>query len=310
MTDFTVFQLRSTCLTTVVLLAGCAGMPPSDEPVGPTLSGVGITLYAAGDIADCRRQPAADTMAARTAEVIAAGLASEPAAVALTLGDNVYQTGSAIEHADCYQPTWGRFKERTLPSPGNHEYYSGATGYFDYFGTLAGPERRGYYSTDVGSWHLVSLNSNLKGAAQQAQLDWLKADLTAHHTPCTLAYWHHPVFSSGGHGNNAVMRDAWTLLSAAGADLVLSGHDHDYERFALQDVDGYADDAHGMRQFVVGTGGAELTPFVIRRANSQTSENGTYGVLKMALKPKGYAWEFVPVAGGTYRDHGSALCHG
>ena len=142
----------------------------------------GITLFAAGDIADCRGTGIADSMAARTAEVIAAGLSTDPQAVALTLGDNAYQTGSASEYAGCYDQTWGRFKQRTLPSPGNHEYYTkDATPYYDYFGALAGPQRRGYYSTDVGQWHLISLNSNLKEAAQQAQLDWLKADLAMHH---------------------------------------------------------------------------------------------------------------------------------
>ncbi|MDP9108608.1 MAG: metallophosphoesterase, partial [Pseudomonadota bacterium] len=138
--------------------------------------------------------------------------------------------------------------------------------------------------------------------------DWLKADLAAHHAPCALAYWHHPVFSSGGHGNNEVMRAAWQLLAAAGVDLVLSGHDHDYERFAPQDLDGQPNPRDGMRQFVVGTGGAELSPFRLMRANSLIANNTNYGVLRMELKPDGYTWQFMPVADGTLQDAGSARC--
>ena len=300
----------------ILLFAALSGCSTHNQIAGPlessdaTLTGSGITLYAAGDIADCRGTQADATMAARTAERIATGLAADPTAVALTLGDNVYQSGTAEEHANCYAPTWGRFKARTFPSPGNHEYYSaGAAGYYDYFGALAGPDRRGYYSVELGSWHVISLNSNLKDSAQQAQLDWLKTDLAAHHAGCTLAYWHHPVFSSGGHGNNSQMRAAWQLLADAGADVVLSGHDHDYERFSLQDASGKADPQHGMRQFVVGTGGAELSPFVIVRANSLVRNNATYGVLQLTLMTDGYAWQYLPVAGGTLQDNGSKRCH-
>ena len=301
----------------ILLVAALTGCSTQNPPPGPpesadtALTGSGVTVYAAGDIADCRSAPADATMAARTAERIAAGLAADPTAVALTLGDNVYQRATAEEHADCYAPTWGRFKTRTLPSPGNHEYYSpGATGYYDYFGALAGPDRRGYYSVELGNWHVISLNSNLKDSAQQAQLDWLKTDLAARHGGCTLAYWHHPVFSSGGHGNNQQMRAAWQLLAAAGADVVLSGHDHDYERFALQDLNGQLDPQHGIRQFVIGTGGAELSPFVIVRANSEVRNNATFGVLQLTLKANGYAWQYLPVAGGTLQDSGSTRCHG
>ncbi len=289
---------------------GCSTHTATIVQTNPELPGAGITIYTAGDIADCRKQIAAATMAAQTAALIEGALNTDPAATVLTLGDNVYQAGTAAEHADCYAPTWGRFKARTLPSPGNHEYYSvGAGGYYDYFGALAGPDRRGYYSVELGNWHVVSLNSNLKDTPQQTQLDWLKSDLAAHHGSCTLAYWHHPVFSSGGHGNNQQMRAAWQLLAAAGTDVILSGHDHDYERFALQDLDGHADAAHGMRQFVVGTGGAELSPFVIVRDNSLVRDNKTYGVLKLTLKATGYTWHYLPVAGGTLQDTGSTLCH-
>ena len=304
------------CLSSLLLatLAGCgtsSGIQTQPAEATLPMAKPGITLYAAGDIADCRTSGIADSMAARTADLIAAGLATEPTAMVLTLGDNAYQTGSANEYAGCYEQTWGRFKSRTLPSPGNHEYYTkGATPYYDYFGALAGPQQRGYFSKDVGQWHLISLNSNLHDAAQQAQLDWLKDDLASHPTHCTLAFWHHPVFSSGGHGNNAQMRPAWQMLMSAGADLVLSGHDHDYERFAPQSVSGQRDDRHGMRQFVVGSGGAALTPLFITKSNSETVDNSSYGVIKLTLQDFGYAWEFMPVAGGTYHDGGSARCHG
>ena len=289
----------------VLALTGCANGHRSEtaDVAGPVIAGSGVTVFAAGDIADCRRSAAADTMAARSAELIATGLANDPSAIVLTLGDNVYQSGTPAEHADCYAPTWGRFKQRTLPSPGNHEYYSkDGAGYYDYFGDLAGPQRRGYYSKEVGDWHLISLNSNLKGAAQQAQLDWLKADLAAHPSLCSLAFWHHPVQSSGGHGSDERMRAAWQLLASAGTDLILSAHDHDYERFTPQGPHG------AMRQFVVGTGGAELSPFHFFIAGSEIADNTTFGVLKLVLKKTGYEWDFLPVGGGTFHDQGSARC--
>jgi hypothetical protein len=299
-------------LITSSLLTGCGWT--SSQTTGNTAQPVSaaptMTLYAAGDIAECRLREVSDTMASRTAERIATELATDSTARVLTLGDNAYPNGSADDYAKCYDPTWGRFKARTLPSPGNHEYHTpSATGYFDYFGALAGPQRRGYYSADIGAWHVISLNSNLNGAAQQAQLDWLKSDLAARPAGCALAFWHHPVFSSGGHGNNAVMREAWRLLAAAGTDLVLSGHDHDYERFAPQDIDGNVDPQHGMRQFVIGSGGAQLTPLLIRRANSDTADNTSYGILKLTLNKTGYVWDFLPVANGSYTDHGTATCH-
>jgi hypothetical protein len=309
------FVGRIGLITTLLssLLAGCGwqALQQSASAPEPALLGPSVTLYAAGDIAECRTSAINTTMAARTADEIAAALATDNTARVLTLGDNAYPNGSATDYAACYDPTWGRFKQRTLPSPGNHEYHTpAAAAYFDYFGALAGMQRRGYYSVDIGAWHVMSLNSNLDGAAQQAQLDWLKADLAARPAGCALAFWHHPVFSSGGHGNNAVMQEAWRLLERAGTDLVLSGHDHDYERFAPQDADGHADAQHGMRQFVVGSGGAQLTPMLVRRANSETADNTTHGVIKLTLKKSGYAWDFLPVAGGSYRDHGSAACHG
>lgn len=274
------------------------------------LAGDGMTIYAAGDIADCRKRAPEESNAGKTARMIAAALAQDRNAAVLTLGDNTYPVGLPDEFTHCYEPTWGRFRNRTYPSPGNHEYKTpAAIGYYGYFGDRAGPERRGYYSFDLGKWHIVSLNSNLQAADQQRELAWLKADLAAHPAHCTLAYWHHPRFSSGGHGDNAFMLDFWQALEAAGADVVLAGHDHDYERFAPQDSNGRPDESHGMREFVVGTGGAGLTPIGWIKPNSETANNTSHGVLRMVLRDNGYEWEFMPSDKGGFTDRGSALCH-
>ena len=270
------------------------------------------TVYAAGDIADCRSKRPEVTPAAATAELVARELAANPRASVLLLGDNVYQRGSAAAYRDCYDPTWGRFKERTHPAPGNHEYATpGASGYFDYFGAAAGP---GYFALKLGAWRVISLDSNLDGEAMQTQLAWLTRELAGHRSHCTLAYWHHPLYSSGGHPPNGHMRAAWQLLQRAGAELVLSGHDHDYERFAPQDADGEADRARGMRQFVVGTGGAYATPFLWPRANSEVRDANRSGVLKLVLGERGYTWEFLEATydgfpNGQPPDRGSGTCH-
>jgi 3',5'-cyclic AMP phosphodiesterase CpdA len=270
----------------------------------------GVTIYTAGDIADCRKLSVTETPAAKTAAIIAGRLATDPTAAVLTLGDNTYPIGLLAEFTDCYDKTWGQFKKRTYPAPGNHEYYTqSAAGYYEYFGDAAGPSRRGYYSFNLGKWHVISLNSNLVELANIEQLVWLKKDLEQHPAKCTLAYWHHPVFSSGGHGNNDIMRNAWKLLNDANADLVLVSHDHDYERFAPQDPDGKRDDAHGIREFVVGTGGARLSPFFLRKDNSEITFNDTHGVLKLVLKENSYEWEFLPVAGSSFTDQGKGDCH-
>jgi 3',5'-cyclic AMP phosphodiesterase CpdA len=272
----------------------------------------GITVYAAGDIARCAYPDPAYSVAADTAATVAAGLAQDPRAVVLALGDLTYPRGAAKEFTDCYAPTWGRFKNRTWPAPGNHEYYTpGAKPYFAYWGARAG---RGYYSFELGTWHIISLDSNLAPAAHAAQLDWLRADLAAHPARCTLAYWHHPLYSSGGHGSVPKMRDAWKLLYDAGAELVLSGHDHDYERFAPQDADGRLDPARGIRQFVVGTGGAYPTPFLLTVAHSEVRDSNRTGVLRLRLYAGGYGWEFVESTrlssfGIAPPDRGSAACH-
>jgi 3',5'-cyclic AMP phosphodiesterase CpdA len=272
----------------------------------------GVTVYAVGDIARCAYRDPAYSGAAETAATVAAGLAADSGAVVLTLGDHTYPRGTMKEFTDCYAPTWGRFKDRTWPAPGNHEYYTPkAAPYFAYFGERAG---RGYYSFELGGWHVVSLDSNLAPAAHAAQLDWLRADLASHPARCTLAFWHHPLYSSGGHGSIPKMRDAWELLQQAGAELVLSGHDHDYERFAPQDANGRLDRARGMRQFVVGTGGAYPTPFLFTVKNSEMRDSGRTGVLRLRLRDGGYDWEFIESArvttlGIAPPDRGSDRCH-
>lgn len=270
------------------------------------------TVYAAGDIAWCKNTTPALSGAAATAAVVEMGLASNRHASVLLLGDNVYEGGTGRAFAKCYGPTWGRFKARTYPAPGNHEYATpNASGYFGYFGNAAG---RGYYSVRLGAWRVFSLDSNLKGAQQAAQLAWLDKELALSPERCTLAYWHHPLYSSGGHGSIAHMRPAWELLYRAGAELVLSGHDHDYERFSPQDANGNLDLNRGMRQFVVGTGGAYATPFLSTRANSEMRDNSRTGVLKLVLGEAGYQWEFLEASFhgfplGQEPDRGAGQCH-
>ena len=290
-------------------LAGCAVPPaPHDH------TGIPVTVYAAGDIADCRYRLPESSGAAATAFLVDAGLAASPAARVLTLGDHTYPVGLPAEFSDCYQPTWGRFRERTLPTPGNHEYYTpGAPGYYAYFGASAAQEQGGYYSVQLGKWHVISINSTLRGAAFDAQLAWLRDDLARHATPCTLAFWHHPRYSSGGHADNAFMAPVWQMLANGGVELALAAHDHDYERFAPQDAQGSRDDVRGMRQFVVGTSGAMLTPLRFAPANSEARTSNTHGVLRLDLFDTGYTWEFLATerdgGGPVFTDRGSARCH-
>jgi Calcineurin-like phosphoesterase len=262
-------------------------------------------LVAAGDIASCLS----------TGDEATAQLVSAITGTVATLGDNVYERGSGEEFKTCFDPSWGAFKDRIRPAPGNHEYLTpGAQGYFTYYGAAAGKLGQGYYSYELGAWHIVVLNSQCweiggcGAAAPQSQ--WLKADLAAHPGLCTLAYWHVPRFSSGAHGDSTLIQAFWDVLYAAGADVVLNGHDHDYERFAPQDPQGQADPARGIREFVVGTGGRSHYPFLLGpHANTEVRNDATYGVLKLTLHDRGYDWEFVPVAGQTFTDAGSGACH-
>ncbi len=226
------------------------------------------------------------------------------------LGDSAYQITTQKELQTCYHPTWGQFKQRTYPTPGNHEYYTpNAYPYFQYFGKAAGSQQRSYYSFNKGAWHIISLNSNIKKEQQQAQLKWLAQDLKNNRSTCILAFWHHPLYSSGLRGADPIMRPAWQMLMTAKADVILSGHEHLYERFALQDSQGQQDSQHGMRQFVVGTGGTQLSIAPWQRTNSEVLNAKLHGVLKLTLKSQRYDWEFLPIKTDAAIDKGSAECH-
>ncbi|MDB5959980.1 MAG: Alkaline phosphatase [Massilia sp.] len=268
-----------------------------------------VTVLAAGDIANCGTQPPQYSGAFQTAALIDIALAQDPSARLLALGDLTYPRGRLAEFTGCYQATWGRFKARTYPTPGNHEYATPkAAGYFTYFGAQAGA---GHYAFTLGAWRLISLDSNLDAAGNAAQLAWLKQELATTPARCTLAYWHHPMYSSGMKGVDPRMRPAWELLMAAGAELVLAGHDHLYERFAPQDGNGRLDTARGIRQFVVGTGGAFPTPLLLPLPNSEARDSNHMGVLRLVLRADGYDWAFLPVgADALFKpDRGSAPCH-
>jgi hypothetical protein len=261
-----------------------------------------VVFVGAGDIADCSR-----VQDEQTAQL----LDNIPGTV-YTLGDNAYPNGSAADFNNCYHPTWGRHKARTHPAIADGEYgTSGASGYFNYFGAAAGDPTKGYYSYEVGSWHIITLNSQCSEVGGcdpgSPQGQWLQADLAAHPSACILAIHHEPLFSSNG--GDADLRDFWVPLYAAGAEIVLSGHRHNYERFAQQNPDGVLDPGRGIRQFVVGTGGASLSSFGSGTApNSQVRNANTYGVLKLTLYANSYDWEFIPIAGQTFTDSGSAQC--
>jgi hypothetical protein len=232
----------------------------------------------------------------------------------LTLGDTQYEDGSLTKFQQSFDPSWGRAKNIIRPAVGNHEYLTaGASGYYNYFGAAAGDKTKGYYSYDIGAWHIIALNSNCSQVggcgAGSAQEQWLKSDLAAHPSMCTLAYWHHPRFSSGEHGSNTSYDAFWKDLYAAGAEIVLNGHDHDYERFAQQNPGGTAD-PNGIQQFVVGTGGKNHYAFTTTLANSLVRNPDTYGILKLTLHATSYDWQFVPEAGKTFTDSGTMNCRG
>jgi hypothetical protein len=264
-----------------------------------------MVLVGAGDIADC-----ADLSGA----VATARLLDGIPGTVFTAGDNAYEGGTAEQFAKCYEPTWGRQKGRTRPSVGNHEFHSGgATPFFDYFGASAGDPAKGYYSYELGGWHIVVLNSECAevGGCQIGSVEekWLRGDLKSHPAACTLAYWHKPLFSSGAkHGNDPEMKAFWQDLYEAGAAVVVNGHDHDYERFAPQDPEGKPDAARGIREFVAGTGGKNHRPFATPLPTSEVRNADTFGVLKLTLHAKSYEWEFVPEAGKKFHDSGSGSC--
>jgi hypothetical protein len=267
-----------------------------------------VVLAGAGDISSCDNE--GDSI---TAGLIDRVVAENTTAIVYTTGDNVYPDGTPEEFAQCYQPTWGRHKDRTFPSPGNHDYITeGASGYFGYFGEAAGEPEKGFYAYTAGDWQVISLNSNcgeVGCSAGSPQERWLREQLEVSNASCTLAYWHHPLFSSGSHGGDASGRDLFAALYEAGAEVVATGHDHNYERFAPQDPVGMSDPVAGVTQFVVGTGGTGNRAVDEPAPNSEALYTDSFGILKFSLYSEGYEWEYITEAGSTFDDRGSAACH-
>ena len=289
----------------IVLLAAAASC---SSPSGPTGGGGGggggggptgqtVTMLAAGDIGLCGSPAVAQTAA------LVAGHEGD----LLLAGDIAYFQGTAANFRDCFDPFWGQFRSRWHPAPGNHEYESpGAAPYFTYFGAAAGPAGLGYYTITAGDWLILMLNSNVPATVGSPQFEFARAALEGQRTPCTMAVWHHPLFSSGPNGNTPAMRDMWALLEKHRAEIVFSGHDHLYERFARQRSDGTADPANGVRQIVAGTGGAELYNFV-RAASNSEERIMKFGVVKFTLRPAQVDWEFLGVD-GSVSDRGLETC--
>jgi hypothetical protein len=293
---------RSGMAKQILICFSAGGAAPS--PVTAANDQTAI-LIGAGDIADCKDLSGAEATAK---------LLDQLPGTVMAVGDLAYPDGSK-ENFVCYDRTWGRVKSRTRPAAGNHEFHAaGATPYFDYFGAAAGAPKTGYYSYELGTWHIIVLNSECKDVggceAGSPQEKWLRSDLAAHPAACTLAYWHKPLFSSGGaHGNDLIVKPLWQALYEANADVVVGGHDHDYERFAPQTPDGAADPGRGIREFVVGTGGKNHRPFGEPKPNSELRDATAFGVLKLTLKPNTYDWQFIPEAGKSFTDSGSGTCH-
>jgi acid phosphatase type 7 len=293
--------------------------PPADAPAAEiALSGASV-LIGAGDIANCN-----NTGAAVTARLMDSVLRADSAAKvhdeAFTLGDNAYPGGSTRDFAECFAPTWGDSTKLIMknirPAVGNHEHLSGlGSPYYSYFGSRAGPPDKGYYSYNVGAWHAIVLNSEIMVNSQfteadrKAQEDWLAQDLKSDKHLCTVAYWHHPRFSSGWHGTDARLAPFWEILYAGGADLILNGHDHDYERFLPQAPDGTVDSTKGITEIIAGTGGGDLRSFRTNPApHSAYRVQGRYGVLKLTLGSAAYRYAFLGV-NGTVWDRGVGTCH-
>lgn len=257
-----------------------------------------ITIYAAGDIGEC------GFGALDTGKL----LDRLPGGFVLALGDLAYMNGSAVNFRDCYDPAWGRHLDRTRPVPGNHEYETDrtASAYFDYFGDLAGPRGLGYYAFNAGPWRVIALNSEIPHDVGSTQLTWLRNELTTSRTQCTLAYWHRPLFSSGPNFNQPDVKPFWDVLQEFGAEVVLNGHDHMYERFAAQDSTARPA-ANGIRQFIAGTGGAHLYTPGPPKPNSEI-RGSAYGILVLTLTAGSYSWDFASV-NNTFRDTGSGACH-
>jgi chitodextrinase len=306
-----VFVLPRLALVAACGLAGATAVavpaPPSAASPATITLASDPTLAAAGDIiGDCTTSPCGY-------QQTAAAVTSLNPTTVLGLGDISNLSGAASDYTGPFNSSWGVFKALIHPVPGNHDYGAAkAVNFFNYFGSAANPPL-GYYSFDLGTWHIIAINSNCSqvGGCQagSAQEQWLKNDLAQHPAACTLAFWHHPRYSSGYGGNNTSMTDVFQDLYDARADVVLSGHSHDYERFAPQNNAGQLDTANGITQFVVGTGGSFFTGFSTIQPNSVARNNNTFGVLSMTLGASSYSYKFVPVAGGTFTDSGSATCH-
>lgn len=273
----------------------------------------GTKIVAVGDIA-CK--PGSVASAKRCQHDATSKLVSPSTKAVLLLGDNQYSEGELLSYQGSFEQTWGRHTDRLWPVPGNHEYGTPkAAGYFAYFGDRAGDPAKGYYSGEIGKWHVIALNTNddCKRVAcddASAQLAWLRADLAAiPKKRCSLAFFHHPRWSSGEHGDNPKMDDLWRALVDGGVDLVLAGHDHDYERFAPRGADGARDDANGVRSFVVGTGGIGFRAFAEPSSHSEAKQADTFGVLALTLGATSYSWSFLPIGDAPFRDDGRGKCH-
>jgi acid phosphatase type 7 len=278
----------------LIVTTGLVAPTSTPRPVSRVSPG-DVILVGAGDIATCDREE--DELTAQLLDNI-------PGTV-FTVGDNAYVDGSYSDYLNCYEPTWGRHKARTKPSPGNHEYNtSGAAGYFQYFNNVPS-----YYAYELGTWRIYALNSEINVSESSDQVRWLEDDLAANPSQCVLAYWHTPRWSSGAkNGSQPALQSIWQILYEAGAELVVNGHEHNYERFAEMDASG-AEASQGLREIVVGTGGAGLYEFGTPLAASEVRDNTSFGVLKLTLRATDYDWEFVPAENSTFTDSGSGNCH-
>lgn len=276
----------------------------ADDPVVLAAGDIACSEYKNGlrNASNCQQMETSDILVNLNPDVV------------LPLGDLQYDAGTLTEFQKVYDPSWGRVKDKSRPAVGNHEYADpNASGYYTYFGALAGDPNKGYYSYDLGAWHLIALNSNCffvggcgKGSPQEL---WLRSDLAASKSKCTLAYFHHPRFSSGVYQDYPELSQFWEDLYEAGTEVILVGHEHFYERFAPQNPAEQLDNQRGIRQFIVGTGGRSHYAFTKTRPNSEARSSTTFGVLKLILHPNSYSWEFIPVANGLFKDKGNTACH-
>lgn len=317
------FALHSVVAVTLIVAAACK--PPAQATPAPAEASAELTaltgasvILTTGDIANCNTN-GDELTAVLVDSLLKADSAAKVDDAVLTLGDNAYPAGAALDFVRCFTPSWGdttrSIMKKIRPSPGNHEHLSGmAAPYYTYFGSKAGSPSKGYYSFDLGEWHIISLNSEMfvntgfTAADRNAQLDWLDNDLKGNTKTCTLAYWHHPRWSSGWHGSDQRLDAIWQRLYNAGVDVVLSGHDHHYERFAPQSPAAAPDSAKGIAEFLVGTGGGEMRGIRRTVANSVFRLEGHFGILKMTLGASEYQWAFIDTDKRIW-DPGVGKCH-